>query len=236
MQGRIRKTKARRAATGVWFTQAPPEPNPPTDPPKTDPDPSTDPPKDEKQLPQSRVNEIVTAETKKAAEKATADLAAQLGVSIDEAKSIVKAHQDRVEGEKSEAQKAREAADREKAEAEAQKAEAAKEIFSTRADRALVASGADPEDEEGLGRLRRLLDVNPGATMDEIKADVKKVAEKYPALFDSSSTGRPPAPGSDPKTGRRKPNATDDPMKRGQERAAARYARPTDRPKPPGLS
>lgn len=240
MKGRIRKSRVSRKS--VWRTE------PPAAPPAGGGGDQggdqggggggqkQDPPAEEKQLPQSRVNEIVTAETKKAAEKATADLAAQLGVSVDEAKAIIKAHQERVEGEKSEAQKAREAADREKTEAEKAKAEAQAEIFATRADRALVSAGADPEDDEGLARLRKLLDVAPGATVDEIKADVKKVAEKFPALFESQPQRNPRTPGSDPKGGGRQTKSTDNAMTRGMERAQARYKSTAERPKPAGMS
>lgn len=192
----------------------------------------------ERMLPQAEVTRIVTNEARKSAEKAANDLAAQLGVPVADAVEIIKAHQARVEGEKSEAQRAREAADAEKAEAAKEREAAALETYNARADRALLAAGVSGDENGGEDRLsavRGMLQTKPGATAEEVKAEVARIKILFPALFEVSTSTTPPAPGSDPKGRPPAHGAGTDPIKRGQERAKARY-NTQDRPKPPGLT
>lgn len=200
--------------------------------------PSGEPPKSgsnegggEKQLPQSKVNEIVAAETAKAKKKVMDDLQTTLGVSPEEAAQIVKAYKEREDSEKTEAQRAREAADAEKAEAEKAKQEAAREIFATRADRALIKAGASAEDDD-LERLRGMLKVTVDSSVEDIAKDVKALAEKFPALF--AASGQPPRPSNDPKKTPTPPKADTDAYARGLERAKG-SGQSREYPKPPGV-
>lgn len=214
-------------------SEDPPAGDPPAgDPPAGDP-PASDPPKDEKQLPQSKVNEIVARETAKAKKEAEEGLVKTLGVTAEEAAAIVKAHQDKADSEKSEAQKAREAADREKAEAEQAKQDAAREVFATRADRALIKAGAPADDDEALESMRGMLRVDSTASADDIVKDVKRLAEKFPGLFGGQGAGGTP-PGNDPKKKQQPGRVNTDAYQRGLDRAK-NVGPSREYPKPPGV-
>lgn len=196
----------------------------------------------EKTFTQADIDRIVAREKESASSKAVKDLAEQLGVTIDEAKEIVKSHKDKTDAEKSDAQKAREAADKEKAEAVEAKAAAALETHTTRADRALVTAGiafpkdaTDDQKDATLLRVRGMLTVKPGATAAEIAADVKSLKEGFPGLFAPGGTGKG-SPNSDPKTPPGGGTSSGDKtgMQIGAERAAQRYKDRSRRPLPAG--
>lgn len=195
----------RHARTMIWASVDPATPAAGTTPPALPATASAAAPS-EKTLTQTEVNAIVAREAGAAREKAAKDLAAQLGVTTEEAVTIIKAHTDKTNAEKSDAQKAREAADAEKVKA-VQEQEAAKlETHHTRADRELIRAGitfpeksTEEQQDQILARIRGLLTVQVGATAAEIAADVKAVKELYPALF-TGKAGGPPPPGSDPST------------------------------------
>ncbi|HXJ65140.1 MAG TPA: hypothetical protein VNN79_15405, partial [Actinomycetota bacterium] len=154
----------------------------------------------EKTLTQSQVNEIVASRTREAKESALKDLAKDLGVSVDEAKRIVKERQEAEERNATELDRANKA----KAAAEAERDEkvtaASRELHAERTDRALIAAGI-ADDDEKLGRIRGMLTVEVGASKEDIKADVEKLKKDFPALFGAEGSTKPPtAPGSDPKT------------------------------------
>lgn len=212
-------------------TPTPPAPSPPAPTPPTPPAPTPEP---ERMLPQSQVNQIVAREVAQTKQKAAEELAADLGVSLEEAKALVKATRDRQDAEKSEAQRAREAADQEKAAAQKDRAEASQAKHETWSDAALIRAGA-PSEEEDLVRLRGLLTVQVGATREEIEQDVEKVKERFGALFGTSPTPpKPRIPHSDP-PGHPVPTPPKEGMERGRERARADLASRTERPKPPGI-
>lgn len=218
----------------VAGAQDPPNPpNPPASPPNPPTSPADQPaPTPERQLSQSQVNEIVARESAKAKEKAERDLAASLGVSIEEAARIVKEATDRTNAQKSDAERAKEAADKAKREAEEEKTKTQRERHSLWSDSVLITLGA-PTDEGKLARLRGMLTVQVGASRDEIKADAEQVKKDFPQLF--STTAPPPAPSSDPSGRPPAPKANGDAYTAGMERAKARYAKP-EPIKVPGLN
>lgn len=175
---------------------------------------------DKDSVPKSRVNEIVNsrvAETKTATEKRIAE---ELGVPISEAKEILAAHQKRVDGEKSEAQREKDAATKARQDADNEKAAAAKERQDAKIERALVRAGIA---DEKLDRAVRLLDVESDADAEAIKKAAEALKSEEPAWFgdtgDGGGTKPPKAPGSDSKGKPPKNQKSEDAFKRGEDRA-----------------
>lgn len=210
-------------------TETPPEPivTPPV----------ADPPKDEKTLPQSQVNEIVALRTKEAKESALKALADELGVTIDEAKSIVKERKDADARNQTELEKANNAKTQAEKDRDDRVSESQQELHEERSDRALVAAGV-PDEDEKLARLRGMLTVKVGATKDEIKKDVEKLKADFPALFTTGPTPPPRRVSTDPPGGQRQSKVADSAYERGQERAKGQYSGDGGVPRPaiPGVA
>lgn len=134
---------------------------------------------------QADLDRIATREKAQGRRAAEDDIAKDLGVSLDEAKRILAEARERDEKQKTEAQRAKEAADAEKAAAEAAKAEAARERHEARVERALVAAGVS--DDKRLGRLARLIEVEVGAELDDVKAAVADLHKEMPELFGAAN-------------------------------------------------
>lgn len=200
------------------------------DPPKGDPPPK-DPPNDDpppKTFSQDDVNRIAAREKEQGRQAAAQSLADDLGVSLEEAKTIIKEHRDRSEAEKSEAQRAKEAADREKAEAAEEKKAAARERHETKVERRLIRAGV-PDDEEGLKRVMRMVTVEVGASDDDLQAEIDSIKTQFPTLFGTGEGGggRGRAPSGDPPGSPPKPKGGESRYARGVERAKARSGRKT---------
>jgi hypothetical protein len=203
----------------------------PDDPDAGDPDPDADKGGDGdkggddskgKTFTQAELNKIATkekAEGKAAGERAVAE---SLGVSIEEAKKIIKASKDAEDAKKSDADKDRETAAAERAEAEKAKGEAAKEIHEARIERAFAAEKFGGDDE-AMKRVRRMVSVETGATYDDVLADVQAVKKDFPALFeakaDDGKSGKPKAPVGSVKGTPKKPATGEDRFSVGQQRA-----------------
>ena len=171
---------------------------------------------------QEDVNRIATREKNQGRQAATQELAEELGVSLDEAKSIIQEARKKEESEKSEAQKAKDAADREKQEAETAKAEAARERYEARVERALLRAGIDGDDESKLSRLSRMITVEVDASQEDINADVDQIKTDFPELFgakEEGGGGRKPPPSSDPGGTPPKNRQQEDAFSKGAERA-----------------
>lgn len=211
---------------GARMEDPPDDQNPLPDPPK---------PPDEKQLPQSQVNEIIATRTKEAREKAFRDLAADLGVSIEDAKRIVKERKEADERNQSELERERKLREAAEADRDSKVTERESELHAERADRALIAAGA-PDEDEKLARLRGMLTVEVGASREDVKKDVEKLKSDFPALFETLE----PPPGrrtsTDPPRGRQ-PKVSDTAFSRGSERAKERYTQSEGVPRPaiPGV-
>lgn len=177
----------------------------------------------EKSVPQSEVDRILKERLAENTRKATEDLAKQLGVPVEEAKNIIKAHNDRVESEKTEAQKAKDAADSARSASEAAEAAAKAARHETNLERRLMRSLPKDLDDDVLdkrvAKMARLIEVEAGASTEDIDAAIKTLKDDWPELFGSasgeSSNG---GGGSDPK-GKPKPKGSKDAFSRGAERA-----------------
>ena len=186
------------------------------------PEPKNDPePKDEKTFTQADLDRAASARANEAKRKAERDLADSLGVSIEEAKRILKEHADKADLEKSEAQRSKEAADKAKAEADQAKADAAKERMSAKVERALIRSHVR---DDRVDQSLLLVTVAPDATDEEIAAAVATFKGTTPEFFsedeggNGGGTGGKPAVPGDPK-GKPAPKRTEDGYTRGVERA-----------------
>lgn len=171
----------------------------------------------EKTFTQADVDKAASARAAEAKRKATADLADQLGVSVDEAKKIIAASKSAEDAQKTEAQRAKEAADQAKLEADAAKAEAAKERQAARIERALI---KDHVRDECLEDSLALMKVDADATPEELTAAVEAFKERRPEFFETEGGGdskRTPPPG-DPK-GKPAGKKAEDAWARGEERA-----------------
>lgn len=173
---------------------------------------------------QEDVNRIAAREKNQGRQAATQELADDLGVSLDEAKSIIQEAQQKQEAEKSEAQKAKDAADREKQDAATEKAEAARERYEARVERALLRAGIDGDDETKLSRISRMITVEVGASQEDITADVEQIKTDFPELFGTKDEGgngggRKPPPSSDPGGTPPKNRQQEDAFSKGAERA-----------------
>jgi DNA-binding transcriptional MerR regulator len=179
---------------------------------------------------QAEVNKFAArekAEGKRAAEKA---LAEQLGVPLDKAKEIIAAAQKAEDEKKSEAEKERDKAVEERKAAEAEKREAAAEKHEARIERALAAEGFAGDDKK-LGRVRKMITVEVGATYEDVLADVKDAKTEFPEIFagkaddgDKDKADRK-LPGSDPKGKPAKPNGGEDKFDAGAKRFEAQKAK-----------
>lgn len=219
------RMRINRELFGDARMEGPDDPPSGTNPPATDP-PKEDPSKTEKMLPQSQVDAIAArekAEGKRAAEQA---LATELGVDLATAKQIITKAREAEDAQKTDAQKAREAADAEKTAAEAEKQAAKVEVYNTRLERAFVRTGLELGDTDAdkakMARIQRMVSTEPGATFDEILADVQAIKTEFPGLFDGKTPEKTPqrrAPGSDPKGKAPAPKGGEDAMAKGRERA-----------------
>lgn len=159
------------------------------------------------------------AEGKAAAERAFAE---QLGMSLDDAKAVLKARADAEEKTKSEAQKDREAAQKEKDAAAADRLSAKQEVHDARIERALAKAGA-PDEDAKMARLKRLVAAEVGSSYEDILADVEAVKGDFPGLFGEKQDSKPPkAPSGDPPGTPPRPTGGTNKLDAGRERARKR--------------
>lgn len=164
---------------------------------------------------QEEVNRMMAREKSQGRDAAIRDVADQLGVSVEEAKDIIQNHQQQMEAQKTEAQKAQEAADRAKAEAEAEKQLAARERHDLKVERAVGI--ADPQK---AAKVARMLDLEVGASDEEISAAVEATRELFPMLFEQGQGGGGrKLPDSDPGPSPKPKPSGEDGYSRGADRA-----------------
>jgi len=200
-----------------------PADEPPADDPKDDDSGKDKKDSDQKTISQSDLSRLLAREKgegKRAAEKAIAD---QLGVSVAEAKKIIDAAKEAEDAKKSEAEKEREAAAKEREAAEAAKRAAAVEVHEARIERALAAEGFAGDDKK-LGRVRKMITVEVGASYEDVLADVKDAKTDFPELFAAKTSGgddgKKPGklPSGDPAGRPPKPTGGEDAYAAGQKR------------------
>lgn len=125
---------------------------------------------------------------------AVAEVADQLGCTVEEAKSLIASVRAAEDAQKSEAQRALEAANQAKAEAEQARSEAAVERVAAKVERRLLAAGVP---DTALARAARMVTVAPDADDDAIAAEIDTLKSEVPALF-APAGHTPPPPGVDP--------------------------------------
>lgn len=177
-----------------------------------------------KSFTQAEVTAIAAREKDEGRRSAEASLAKELGVTVAEAKEILKQHKSAEDAKKTEADKAREAAEAEKTAAAKEKSEAAKEIFETRLERAFLKEGLALDDAK-VARVRRMASVEAGASYEDILKDVQSIKSEFPELFGTEGAGTPKAPSGDPKGSPPKPKPGEDKFASGADRAA-KYGKP----------
>lgn len=197
---------------------APPNPAPTPEPPAPAPTPPAS-------FTQDDLNRIATREKAEGERAAAARFAQDLGVSLEDAKRIIAEAKTREDSQKSEAQRETEAAATARSEADKEKAAAAKERHEARLDRAFVVAGIT--DEAKIAKFSRLLDVELGASPEDVKKAIESLKTDMPELFgaaDPDPTKRvpPKAPNSDPKATPPAPKQSEDAFQRGMELAAMR--------------
>lgn len=214
-----------RVAISGKFSQPVNEPPAGGDPAQDDGD-KDKPDGDQKTISQSDLSRLLAREKgegKRAAEKAIAEL---LGCTPAEAAEIVKKHREAEDSTKSEAEKERQKAAEERKAAEAAKQEAAVEVHEARIERALAAEGFAGDDKK-LGRVRKMVTVEVGATYEDVLADVKDAKTDFPELFTGKAPegddGKKPGklPSSDPAGRPPKPTGGEDMYAAGQKRFEA---------------
>lgn len=170
---------------------------------------------------QDEVNQIATRESRAAARKASADLATELGMTVEEAKKILKTQADAEASKLSEADKAKKEAETAKAEADRLKAEAAVERHTARVERLLGKAGVD---EKVLAKAARLLDIETGAEADEIEKAIDALKGDVPALFAPAPASGQTSPKTPSGMSGSKPPASQTPQT-GLAAGAAEYER-----------
>lgn len=123
------------------------------------------------------------------------DVAADLGCTVDEAKTILDQVREAGEAQKTEAQRAREAADTARADADAEKAAAAADRLAVKVERRLLAAGVP---DTALTRATRMVTVPADADDTAIAAEIDALKTEIPALFTTPGTTSPPPPGVTP--------------------------------------
>lgn len=175
-----------------------------------------------------RVNEASEAERRKFAET--------LGVSLEEAESIIKADREKKDKEKSDLERLQGEFDKFKNESSAEKEKLQKEQHTDRVKLRLARVGVSlPEDEaqaeQALDRVVGLVSATPGASIDDIDADIKALKDQFPALFASSKSQSGNLPSNPSGSSRSQPPA--DPVSKKAEDRAAEWARVNRGIKPP---
>jgi hypothetical protein len=169
------------------------------------------------------------AEGKAAAERAIAE---QLGVSVEEAKSIIQRSKEAEDKTKSEAQKEREKAEAERKAAEADRQEAKVETHNARIERALAKLGFTGDDDAAK-RVAKMVTVEVGGSYEDILADATALKKTLnPELFGEKQktpgkgggTGRG-LPNGDPTAKPPAPNGGDDAYSAGVKRFEERKAK-----------
>lgn len=176
-------------------------------------------------LTQDQFDRVLSARLAEKEREVRRKLLDEVGVgTLEEAKSTLKAAKDQKDANRSELDKALAEARAEIEAARIERESALKDRHALNVERALAAAGAG----DNLSDIAKLVDVEPGATADEVAAAVELTKLKFSPLF-----GRPSAtpPASEPSGGgpSLRPSTSPDAEARGKERAQQRNA--TQRPR-----
>lgn len=166
-------------------------------------------------LTQEQVDRIVQARVAEAQRAERRKVLDEAGVpTLDELRSTLKAAKEAKDANRSELDKALAEARAEIDAARLERESALKDRHALNVERALAVAGA----QDNLADIAKLVDVEPGATADEVAAAVELTKLKFAPLF-----GRPTAtpPSSEPSGGgpSLRPSTSPDAEARGRERA-----------------
>lgn len=171
---------------------------------------------------QAELDAIVQERLSRANTSAAEKMAKELGMTVAEAKTaLAEAKKLRDANKSAEERAAEAAAEREKAAAEREAAAELKE-FNAEVKVALMAADAD---KARIERIKGLLTVKPGATDEEIAADVKALKKDFPELFK-----KPGAANTDPGRGAGGQGGGKDSFTAGMESAKANSAGKNETP------
>lgn len=137
----------------------------------------------------------IKAEKANAKKSALQQVADDLGVDLEEAKTIIAAHKQAETDALSEADRLKRDAEQKDSTATATQAQAKLELLNARIDgKIVVATGLDLDDEGDqtkIARLRTLVAANltVDSTPDEIAEEFRQAREDFPGLFDISASG-----------------------------------------------
>jgi hypothetical protein len=158
-------------------------------------DPPADPPVS---FDQDAVNRIAAREKAQGKAAAVAEIATQLGMSVEDAKKVLEGHKAAEDAAKTEAQRQVDAAKAETNAAKDERAQVVAERHTLNVERALLLAGLPAGDDDAaaklLGRAAKLVDVEPGADRAAIAAAVTTLKTELPALFTATAApgGTPP--------------------------------------------
>ncbi|MGY4844543.1 hypothetical protein ACW9PK_07245 [Kocuria sp. MNB10] len=170
---------------------------------------------------QDELDRIVSREKDQAKRSVAKQLQEQLGVSIEEARTILDEARKRSDAEKTEAQREREAAAKAKADADAERAEAVRDRHVLRLERNLLKAGVP---DAALSRVARMVDVEVGADDVTLSDAITSLKDELPSLFEAKTADeRKQPPSSDPKGKPKQPSPDDDSLSKGAERAKKHY-------------
>lgn len=167
---------------------------------------------------QDQLTAVAAREKSEGRTAALREVSEQLGMSVEDAKTLLAAARAADDANKTEAQRALDAANAAKAEAEAAKAEAAADRHVARVERLLTSSGA-----ANVAVATRALDVAVGADEATVTAAIEKLKTDAPGLFGAAPAAPHTAPGAPPQ----QPPAAKSAAERAAEIAASRgYVKP----------
>jgi len=204
--------------------------NPPKDPPLKDPPPpdpqKDDPPEPPKTFTQDEVTRMMAREKREGKESGVRSVAEQLGVSVEEAKTIIAERNEASEKKKTEDEKRIEAAEKKSAEAEAKVTAAEEKAFTADLRSKLLEMGINPAK---LANAVKLVEASYTDEEEKVTDAVDKFVEETPEWF-TSEEETPGPPGSRLPKGPPKPSgdSKEDRVKaRLQARHGSRLTQPS---------
>lgn len=155
--------------------------DPPKDPPPPPPPPPKDPPKDpDKKFDQDEVSRMMTREKREGKEAAERKMAEDLGMSLTEAKALIKSQKDAADAKKTDQERALEATTKERDDAKAEANEAKAEAFVSKLEAKLLRAGCKPEK---IDKATKLIDVSYGDDDDKVTDAIKSFQEDESEWF-----------------------------------------------------
>lgn len=154
------------------------------------------------QFTQEQVTAIATRQKEEGREAALKEVAQQLNMSVEEAKTLIEAEKQRQDAAKTELERIQEENETLKRSNSEKDVVTAKSLRDEQVRAELIRSGLPlPEDlteaDKVLDQVTNLVTAQPGATRDEIRESVKQLKEvTFPQLYATSTAPPPKLPGT----------------------------------------